>query len=141
KNRGRDPAIPGPSRSAGRRGGPATTSAQRTGKGARRRRSREEGDGGGPGRRCPGGGPGRRCPGGGPSAGPLPGSGRWRAEDCRQLGRRGHLELVVGALGGGLVVAPPGEPGGVAEAHARQVLVADLDDTLGPERLPRQVLG
>src|SRR4029450_12462960 len=75
-------------------------------------------------------------------------SGRWPPSQARiagqervQLGRRGLVELVVGAVPGRLVVPPPQQPRSVAEPPALEVLVAHLDRPLGPQRLPGQVLG
>src|SRR5439155_4313940 len=63
-----------------------------------------------------------------------------RAEDPLQLVGGGHLELVVAAVARPLVRAPAHELRGVPEAGALHVVVRDLADTLGPERLPAQVL-
>ena len=62
------------------------------------------------------------------------------AEDLAQLVRRGLLELVVAAVGRRLVRAPALERRRVPEAVALEVVVGDLGDALGAERLPRQVL-
>ena len=51
-----------------------------------------------------------------------------------------RLELVVAAGRGRLVRAPALERRRVPEPVALQVVVGDLDDALGAERLPRQVL-
>ena len=61
-------------------------------------------------------------------------------EDLRQLLRRNHFELRVGAVARLLVGAPPAKLRHVAEARALHVLVSDLDHQLGPQRLPRQIL-
>src|SRR4029453_6814325 len=58
-----------------------------------------------------------------------------------ELGGWGFVELVVGALGRGLVLAPADQPRCVAEAAALQVLVTDLDHPLGSEGDPGEVLG
>src|SRR4029453_6755170 len=75
-------------------------------------------------------------------------SGRWPPSQARIPGqervqprRGGPVELVVGAVPGRLVVPPPQQPRSVAEPPALEVLVAHLDRPLGPQRLPRQVLG
>src|SRR5687767_10328472 len=61
-------------------------------------------------------------------------------KDRRQL-RRGHdLELRVGAVRGSLVAAPAAKLRRVPKAPALQVIVADLDHELRPERLPGQIL-
>ena len=61
-------------------------------------------------------------------------------EDPGQLERRGLLELVVAARLGRLVRAPALERRPVPEPVALEVVVGDLGDPLGAERLPRQVL-
>ena len=63
-----------------------------------------------------------------------------RAEDALQLVGRRHLELIVAAVLGRLVGAPAHELRGVAEAVALHVVVGDLADALGAQRLPAQVL-
>ena len=50
------------------------------------------------------------------------------------------LELRVGAVARLLVGAPAPELRGVAEARALHVIVGDLDDELGAQRLPREIL-
>ena len=54
--------------------------------------------------------------------------------------RRDDLELRVGAVARRLVRPPAPELRGVAEARALHVVVGDLDDELGSQRLPREVL-
>ena len=63
-----------------------------------------------------------------------------RPEDPRDLEGRGLLELVVAAVGRRLVRAPALERRPVAEAITLEVVVGDLGDALGAERLPREVL-
>src|SRR5204863_7561591 len=62
------------------------------------------------------------------------------AEDPGQFVRRRHVELVVAAILRRLVDAPAHERRRVAEALSLQVVVLDLADALGPERLPTEVL-
>src|SRR5437762_6532213 len=62
------------------------------------------------------------------------------AEDVGQLRGNDDLELVVGAGLGIAVGAPALEVGRVAEALALHVLVGDLANKLGAQRLPRHVL-
>src|SRR5262245_17810888 len=61
-------------------------------------------------------------------------------EDRGELVRRDDFELRVGAVGRLLVGAPAPEVRDVAEARALHVIVRDLDDELGTQRLPRQAL-
>ena len=63
-----------------------------------------------------------------------------RSEDPRELERRRLLELVVAAVGRRLVRSPALEGRPVPEPVALEVVVGDLGDALGAERLPRQVL-
>src|SRR5580765_3782500 len=62
------------------------------------------------------------------------------AEDFAQLDRDGDVQLVVAALVGRLVGAPPDEPGDSPEAVRLQLVELDLDHPLHPYRFPRQVL-
>src|SRR4051794_17164388 len=61
-------------------------------------------------------------------------------ENARELVRRNHLELRVRAIGRLLVRAPPAKLRGVPKACILHVIVRDLYDQLGTERLPREVL-
>ena len=63
-----------------------------------------------------------------------------RAEDALELVRRRDLQLVVAAILRPLVGAPAHEVRGVPEARALHVVVGDLADALGPQRLPAQIL-
>src|SRR5207249_10170138 len=58
-------------------------------------------------------------------------------EDGCELLRRDDLELRKGAVARILVRAPPAKLGSMAEAAALHVIVGDLDDELGTQRLPR----
>src|SRR5437773_10933544 len=62
------------------------------------------------------------------------------AGGSRQVGRRRSLQLVVAAVFRPLVRTPAHELRAVAEAVSLHVVVGNLDDALGPERLPAQVL-
>ena len=61
-------------------------------------------------------------------------------EDLVELGRDRSVELRVGARRGLAVRSPPDERRGVAEPVALQMVVGDLGDQFGTERLPTQVL-
>src|SRR5262249_51865393 len=63
-----------------------------------------------------------------------------RAEDPLELVGRRDLELIVAAVARRLVGAPAHELRRVPEARALHVIVRDLADALGPERLPAQIL-
>src|SRR5205814_3920262 len=63
-----------------------------------------------------------------------------RAEHARQLVGRRHLELIVATVAGTFVWPPAQELRGVSKARPLHVIVRDLADTLGLERLPAQVL-
>src|SRR5262249_37728123 len=62
------------------------------------------------------------------------------AEHALQLVGGRDLQVVVAAVPRALVGAPAQELGGVPEASPLHVVVSDLADALGPERLPAQVL-
>src|SRR6185369_5790382 len=62
-----------------------------------------------------------------------------RRENLRQLLRRNHLELLVGAILWLLVRTPATELRGVTEAIALHVIVRNLEHQLGTNRLPRQI--
>ncbi len=62
------------------------------------------------------------------------------AEDALELVGGRHLQLIVAAVARTLVRAPAHELRGVAEARALHVVVRDLAGSLGPQRLPAQVL-
>ena len=57
-----------------------------------------------------------------------------------QLLRRNHLELRERTIARALVVAPPAKMRRVPKAISLHVIVCDLDDELGSQRLPRQIL-
>src|SRR5215208_5866424 len=61
-------------------------------------------------------------------------------QDVAQVELDRPLQLLVGARLGVAVVTPAPELGGVAEAPALHVVIGDLDDQLGGERLEGQVL-
>ena len=63
-----------------------------------------------------------------------------RRENLCQLLRRNDFELRIGAVARPLVGSPPPKLRRVTEAPALHVIVCDLDDQLGPQRLPRQIL-
>src|SRR3989442_10412863 len=63
-----------------------------------------------------------------------------RAEDALQLVGRRDLQLLVAAGLRALVGAPAHELRGMPEASPLHVVVRDLADALGPDRLPGQVL-
>src|SRR5207253_1550928 len=62
------------------------------------------------------------------------------AEDALQLVGRCDLQLIVAAVPWLLVRAPAHELRGVAKASALHVIVSDLADALGPQRLPAEIL-
>src|SRR5947199_208870 len=62
------------------------------------------------------------------------------AEDSLELVGRRDLQLIVAAVLGTLVEAPAHELRGVPEARALHVVVGDLADALGTQRLPAQIL-
>src|SRR5207248_11479095 len=62
------------------------------------------------------------------------------AEDALQLVGGRDLQLIVAAVLGALVRAPAQELRGMPEASSLHVIVGDLADALGPQRLPAQVL-
>src|SRR5436190_2887129 len=66
-------------------------------------------------------------------------SGVAGAEDALELVGGRHLELIVTAIVWPLVRPPAQELRGVAEARALHVIVRDLTDSLGSQRLPAQV--
>src|SRR5512132_3170522 len=68
------------------------------------------------------------------------GSGRPGRQDLGEVEADGLLQLVVGAGAGVPVGAPADELGGVAEPAALQMVIADLDHPLGPQRRERQLL-
>src|SRR3712207_1780703 len=79
---------------------------------------------------------------------PVGGTGRSAArqapgsagEDLGQVVANGHVELVIRALLGALVGAPPEELAGVTKPTTFELVVLDLDDQLRPQRNPREVL-
>src|SRR5262245_6768324 len=80
-----------------------------------------------------------------PTAVSSPTTWRWSAspsgrQDVGEVEVDRLLELGVGTRAGLAVRTPADELGGVAEAAAFQVVVADLDDPLGPQRHERQRL-
>src|SRR5687768_5627360 len=65
------------------------------------------------------------------------------ATDCKnllELVGRYDLQLFEGAIARSLVVSPPTKLGGVTKAISLHVIVRDLNDKLGTQRLPRLIL-
>src|SRR2546426_2049927 len=62
-----------------------------------------------------------------------------RGKHLLELVGRRHFELVVAAIGGLLVRAPPEKDSRVAKPAALHVVVLDLTHSLDPKRLPREV--
>src|SRR5690606_13449463 len=75
-----------------------------------------------------------------PVARPRPLAASARTAPAGPPRRRSARQLVDAAVGRRLVVAPAPELGAVADAVAADVVEADLDDEIGPQRDPLQLL-
>src|SRR5262249_15053252 len=62
------------------------------------------------------------------------------SEDFRQFLRRHDFKLRIGAVAWLLVLAPSPKLRGVTKSIALHVIISDLDDQLGSQRFPREIL-